>query len=559
MDRILKVHIAGKGEIAMREQVEAKDLLNNVDRNGEVLLIDPFDKNDPHWPLLSNLQSNILKGHDRDFVIHVFLHFKEGCVERIKKTIRCHADEKNPDHITSTRVQLDEWKRYHFHRISGGASVSFYLTAAGYRALGYTLEENKWDAKFLKGMQGSQENLNDPDPRRWEQPYRQSANKDVEQETKEIHAMISIADDDDQYLGRQAKKIVEELLNDEKGDLGEAIGFEHGKVRRDETQEPLEHFGFRDGISNPMFLTIDKRKIDKYGGETNYKPWAPLKVALVKDPLMDNDDTAVGSYLVYRKLEQHVRKFESVVRNLALALDLDSSNESELDRVKALIMGRFQDGTPISLKQTSYGGRYSDENYNNFTYNSGLGDPGTKCPFHAHIRKVNPRDKDYKERRIVRRGITYGERSEYREKRGIDSLPDGGVGLLFMCFQSDIANQFEDIQKEMANNSSFPKNETGLDAIIGQPAKVDCSLCKGTGDYPKDSGNQCPNCDGTKKVRGDEPVQNWPFEWGKGSYSYSGAMSSCVTLKGGEYFFAPSISFLKTMPEQSSRIRREEL
>lgn len=27
-------------------------------------------------------------------------------------------------------------------------------------------------------------------------------------------------------------------------------------------------------------------------------------------------------------------------------------------------------------------------------------------------------------------------------------------------------------------------------------------------------------------------------------------MSSCVTLKGGEYFFAPSISFLKAMPGQ---------
>lgn len=526
----------------MQKSIEQEDLLNHLNKKGEIDLLDPFDKTDPRWPLLNNLQANILKGHDRDNVVHVFLNFAEGCEERIKQKIRAHA---NQNHITSARVQLDEWKRYHYHRITGGASVSFYLTAAGYRALGYDLDENKWDSKFLNGMQKS--DLNDPNPSQWDPPYCQLACKDKE-EAKEIHAMISIADDDDKFLGREVKKIVDELLSDEQGGLGEAIGFEHGQVKRDEAQEPLEHFGFRDGISNPMFLTIDEKKIHKYGGDTNWKPWAPLKMVLKNDPFVKNDETAVGSYLVYRKLEQHVRKFESVVRNLAMDLRLDSSDETDLERVRALIVGRFKDGTPLSLKGTSYGGRYSDENYNNFNYSSGSGDNGTKCPFHAHIRKVNPRDKDYQDRRIVRRGITYGERSRYREERGIDSLPDKGVGLLFMCFQSNIAEQFELIQREMCNQSDFPQKGTGLDAVIGQPAKVGCYLCNGDGKYPLGSEENCPNCEGAGTVTGSEPPQNWPLEWGQGNYNFTGAMSNCVTFKGGEYFFAPSIAFLKAMP-----------
>src|SRR5262249_10639475 len=95
-----------------------------------------------------------------------------------------------------------------------------------------------------------------------------------------------------------------------------------------------------------------------------------------------------------------------------------------------------------------------------------------------------------------------------------EELPTQDVGLLFMCFQSDIANQFEFIQKQWANNQD-PQRKTGIDPLIGQA--VD---------------HVAP--------------QHWPTTWG-GKYRKPFSFSAFVTLKGGAYFFAPSISGLVTI------------
>lgn len=510
-----------------RRAQQAMDLLCNLNDTYQVVPIDPFDKRSPHYPLLQKLQGNILKGHDRDHLVLILFRFNSldndghlipDIVRQIKERIRDHAKE-----ITSARVQLDEWKRYHEDRVPGALFANFFLTAKGYRALGLDVdnEEKGFDERFRQGMQHSKEDLCDPEFGRWEDRYQQN-------EGKEIHGMILLADDDQNFLGREVRRIFEELrIGDNNTALAEAIGFEHGIVRRDNTGEPLEHFGFRDGISNPMFLTTDKAKIDKYGGSTEWSPWAPLCLALVQDPFLPEDATAAGSYFVYRKLAQHVKKFEAIVRNLAMALNLDSSSEENLEQIRARILGRFRDGTPATLMSKPYG-IYADENYNNFSYGEDL---GTKCPLHAHARKANPREYlnpneyddpraylgDLLTGRIVRRGITYGIRQEYQEARGLDSLPDNDVGLLFMCFQGNIERQFEHIQKSFFNNVNFPKNDTGLDPVIGQTSEK------------------------------TPPPQNWALEWGKNGYTCSQAMGGCVTLRGGEYFFAPSLTFLENI------------
>lgn len=69
----------------------------------------------------------------------------------------------------------------------------------------------------------------------------------------------------------------------------------------------------------------------------------------------------------------------------------------------------------------------------------------------------------------MRRGIPFG----FRPASG-----EGGatrdVGLLFMCFQSDIGRQFEFIQRSWVDNPNFPEFllipglNTGDDALIGQ-------------------------------------------------------------------------------------------
>ena len=84
-------------------------------------------------------------------------------------------------------------------------------------------------------------------------------------------------------------------------------------------------------------------------------------------------------------------------------------------------------------------------------------------------------------------------------------LPEKGVGLLFQCCQADLRDQFEYLQRR-ANDAADP--------IIGQP-----------------TGHSFPDLEFPK-------VYNKPD---RGRFGFHGF----VTMKGGEYFFVPSKSFLR--------------
>jgi deferrochelatase/peroxidase EfeB len=77
-----------------------------------------------------------------------------------------------------------------------------------------------------------------------------------------------------------------------------------------------------------------------------------------------------------------------------------------------------------------------------------------KCPYAAHTRKTNPRDDlanfgGTEIHRILRRGIQYGpEVTDEEDASGISSEdPALERGLLFACYQSNIANGFQFLQK----------------------------------------------------------------------------------------------------------------
>ena len=103
-----------------------------------------------------------------------------------------------------------------------------------------------------------------------------------------------------------------------------------------------------------------------------------------------------------------------------------------------------------------------------------------------------------------------------RRRPDLRDAPGYGVGLLFMCFQRSIANQFALMQKMWAGNPCFAKPATGSDPIIGQR---------------------------TPGARAE--ALQWPVEWGKPE-TKPVDFGRYVTLKGGEFFFAPSLRFLRT-------------
>ncbi len=521
----------------------------------------PIDQNQPiYQDFLQDLQGNILNGHGRDHAVHLFLTFKPDKKTEVKTWISNFAKVK----LTSAKSQLDASEQYKISKTDAGLFAHFALSASGYDYLevpkskqphGANLQNRPktvpspagepapfYADSFQQGMKNRQALLLDPLVEQWEGGFKDS-----------IDAVIILAADNPADLAAAELETSKELT-----DLAAIATIETGLTLRRKFETTVdgsdiqkqfgnvvEHFGYADGVSQPIFL---QNKLEGISSQYWQHPGAPLKLVLIDDP-NGTPSVSFGSFLVFRKLEQNVKGFKTAEAKLSESLGLPK----ELGG--AMAVGRYEDGTPLVL-QPGDGGWAESTNPtipNDFNYSS---DPNAlKCPFHAHIRKSNPRLESVGSfaesnevelgHRIARRGITYG--GPLSTSSDLDELPTGGVGLLFMCYQSDIWEQFEFIQRFWCNNPNFlepgrsditatPPNpnydKTGLDAVIGQ--KQGSQFDPVIGEAP-------------------EPPQNWPQQWGKPTHKPpiepENQFGQFVTLKGGEYFFSPSMTFLKTLPE----------
>jgi Dyp-type peroxidase family len=264
----------------------------------------------------------------------------------------------------------------------------------------------------------------------------------------------------------------------------------------------IEHFGYQDGVSQPLMIQQDIDNEISRRGNTHWDPGAPLSMAMVQEP-----EGGYGSFMVFRKLEQDVRAFSGALDRFAAQ---SGRSAAELG---SMAVGRFKDGTPAVPTVTVD----PAADPNDFHYDQ---DPaGSRSPFHAHVRKTNPRGdvprvigapaEFERARRIVRRGITYGRRPDLAGG-GVTEQPATGVGLLFMCFQGNL-DQFA-IQQEGSDSNDFVQAGVGVDAVIGQ--------------------NSAPL------------AQTWPSD---GTETFT--MANFVRMVGGEYFFAPSMAFLRELAD----------
>ena len=205
-----------------------------------------------------------------------------------------------------------------------------------------------------------------------------------------------------------------------------------------------------------------------------------------------------GTFLVVRQLEQDVQGFWQEYEKLASHVGLDAKQLAER------VVGRTLDGellTPTATTKSNNLGFFEHDSF------------GDGCPLGSHVRRANPRDggaKSSKSRkqhlkasnnhRILRRGRNYGPQAQTGQEKDSASC-----GLFFMCVNTDIRRQFEFIQETWLNSNRFAKlNET--DPLLGAPGTFTM---------------QNPNL--RKKV----------------------TLNTYVTLKGGDYFFLPSLSAVR--------------
>lgn len=429
-----------------------------------------------HKAVLQNLQGNILKGHGRDHSVHIFLRFKNFPSEVIADRLATLAAKV----VNSAWDQVEQRKKHREEHVSDATFGNLFLTAKGYLSLGFGLEELRTafpgaDNYFLAGMTNEQSltALADSSPSTWEDGYKDG----------QIHAMVLLANQQGISLKKKEDEIGEML-----SEFADILVIEYGTVQRNKDEQKVEHFGFIDAMSEPIFFSTDLSRDIK-----QWNPSASPDLVLVRDVLA-RESNCYGSYLVYRKLAQDVARFILGTPKIAKELANKTGMPVDEEHVKAMMVGRFaREGTPLTSSKKDDMPREND-----FTYAS---DSGLNCPVFAHIRATNPRTD--KTKRIARRSIPYGRRAS------MERLPHGPVGLLFMCFQKSIDDQFAHMQKQ-ANLAHDP--------IIRQPNEL-------------------------------LPEVQWPTQWGKGTTPHS-LNPTWVTLKGGEFFFAPSISFLKNPRKQ---------
>src|SRR5215210_1499129 len=102
----------------------------------------PIDPTDPQFAtMLENLQGNILKGHGRDHTVHIFVEF-DCDAAAVREALTSLAGEV----VTSAAQQQIESEQFKAFGIPGAMFGNVFLTAKGYRAVGFS--EAQLDAAF---------------------------------------------------------------------------------------------------------------------------------------------------------------------------------------------------------------------------------------------------------------------------------------------------------------------------------------------------------------------------------------------------------------------------
>ncbi len=393
--------------------------------------------------------------------------------------------------------------------------------------------------------------VSDSAPDGWIEPLRMG----------DSHALLILASDAADDLAHEVVYHVRRLA-----EAGIALVYaQEGRVRSDDPGH--EHFGFKDGISQPGIrgVTTPNNPADPNQGApgqdllqpgefvlgypTQPGPPPPTPVpspapypvpantpatptpvpdAVAGPPSQSGPAWTVdGSYLVFRRLRQDVKGFRDFLTEQGAALGLDPGVFG------AKLVGRYASGAPLERTKDqpatldpSQGdpsiadpALLDDTRINNFEYGQDVG--GQLVPRAAHIRKAYPRDQTppgeatTQTHRLLRRGIPFGAPfalgASSTSVHGADVTFPDDRGLLFLCYQRSIADQFEFVQNAWVNNKDFPQAGDGHDPIIAQR------------DNPRDFALL------DAQNRHVQLMRHW------------------VTTTGGDYFFQPSIAALQRL------------
>lgn len=414
---------------------------------------------------MKNIQGNVVAGFKKPFQTLLYYRINDDGAARFKGAIRALAD-----HVATARDVHDHNREVNRARDEGSTPptqtwMNLAFSCAGLRRL--TSDADRFaDAAFRDGMVERSHLLGDPDPAGWK----------IRDDT--AHLLLIVAADHPTDVADKVA-IVRSLILEHGG--ATELEPDKGFVLREppDTGDAREHFGYRDGVSQPGlrgraseaaedWITPPENPANPNHGKPGQElvwpgefvfgypdqdgrfvsgevDWMTAGDGFPLAPKWARD----GSYLVFRRLRQHVDRFHQAVQS---------------DRDGARIVGRWLSGTPLLKAPEADRPHLADDEDFEFV----LGEVNV-CPGNAHIRKVNPRtefdDLERPKHRLLRRGITFGKKST-----STPAAPqDDGIerGLLFLAYMTSITYQFEFVMNAWSNHPDFRSQGVGADALLG--------------------------------------------------------------------------------------------
>jgi Dyp-type peroxidase family len=401
-------------------------------------------------------------------------------------------------------------------------AVNIAFTMDGLRFLGLTDEETKALApEFVEGMAEAhrQRVLGDqPDTWEWGGPQ--------DQPEKTVHAVLMLFAESESALKELKAKLSVNSL----------------KIIRELTTTNLpdakEHFGFRDGISNPVLK--GSYHATKFTDQSHFNLIEPGEFILGLPNEYNESDKELeidkllrnGTYMVFRQLEQDVKGFWSYCA-------ANTSNLPSAVHLASKMVGRWPSGTSFENSPMADGALPEPDN--DFLFAKEDLD-GMKCPIASHIRRTFPRDtltidlrdtqvsqdeidasiKVAKRHRILRRSRPYGEPLDPSlDPAKMLEAPETEQerGIYFICFNASLNRQFEFVQQTWCNNPKFMGLYSDPDPIV-------------------------------RGIIEDDPTETSPW-----TFTYAAtpvrrrvcALPRFVLVRGGAYFFVPGIAALSRL------------
>ncbi len=460
----------------------------------------------------ANIQGNTIPGFNKDH--QHFLFYRIGKVDRAKRWLQWIAPliTSMEEVLAFVRALRAARRRLGFEPPMCAAWVNIAFSHHAIEVLAGAADAGAFgEESFRQGLSARSTYLGDP-TKSSHPGHRSRWVVGGPKNEADIMVIVAADDPDDlvrlvDMIKRRADDATMKLIFEQRGDTLP------GRLRGH------EHFGFKDGVSQPGVRGkvsaapgdyITPRYIDNADPRAQYfaKPGQLLiwpGQFLLGEPRQNTEHlfnpapvaanfpawAALGSYLVCRRLRQDVPAFWKFAIGAAGLLGIPPQ------QFASMLVGRWPSGAPIMRTPTADNSALAGDEWanNHFIFDDhtlasmlrpvpGYGGDsfpqaaqdilGNVCPHFAHIRKTNPRDSatdlgkphDSMLRMILRRGIPFGP-PIFGVKRPPPKLIKQERGLMFICYGSTIEEQFELLTRRWANSPIQP-NFGGHDPIIGQ-------------------------------------------------------------------------------------------